>query len=78
MLFAEKNSVIGQKKKTENIVLWIVIFLRECEFCHRNNLKGREIHWANKSGNYLRELTDWIRLCVKCHKFFDKYVNTTS
>jgi len=50
----------------------------ECEFCHRNNLKGREIHWANKSGNYLRELTDWIRLCVKCHKFFDKYVNTTS
>lgn len=28
-------------------------------------------HWANKSHKYKRELTDWISLCVKCHKKYD-------
>lgn len=32
---------------------------------------GREIHWANKSRTYKRELTDWIRLCAKCHAIYD-------
>ena len=43
-----------------------------CEFCRRSGLNGRQIHWANKSGNYLRELTDWIRLCFQCHFQYDK------
>lgn len=28
---------------------------------------GKQMHWANKNGNYQRVLTDWIRLCAKCH-----------
>jgi hypothetical protein len=32
---------------------------------------GHKIHWSNKSGKYLRDISDWRRLCVKCHKFFD-------
>lgn len=43
-----------------------------CEHCGKTQLKSRQIHWANKSGAYLRELTDWIRLCVKCHSIFDR------
>ena len=44
----------------------------ECEHCGKNNLTGHKIHWANKSGEYLRDLNDWIRLCVKCHIIYDK------
>lgn len=28
-------------------------------------------HWANKTGKYLKDKSDWIRLCVLCHKRFD-------
>jgi len=35
-------------------------------------LTGKKIHWANKSGEYLRDKDDWIRLCCKCHKKYDK------
>ncbi len=27
--------------------------------------------WANVSGQYKRDLSDWIRLCRSCHKKFD-------
>ena len=43
-----------------------------CEHCGKSGLKGRQIHWANKSQKYLREISDWIRLCGKCHKKYDE------
>jgi len=38
-----------------------------CEYCGKSGLKGHQIHWANKSDEYKRILTDWFRLCPKCH-----------
>ena len=32
----------------------------------------RYFQWANKSHQYKRDLNDWIELCVKCHKAYDK------
>ena len=46
--------------------------LGTCEHCSKSGLSGHSIHWANKSREYKRELTDWLRLCVKCHKAYDK------
>src|SRR3990167_1843494 len=43
-----------------------------CKFCGQTGLKGKKIHWANKSGKYKRELTDWIRLCMSCHWKYDR------
>lgn len=43
-----------------------------CEKCRNGKLKNRQYQWANISGKYLRVTTDWKRLCVKCHKAFDK------
>lgn len=41
---------------------------KKCEFC----LTEKAIfHWANKSGSYLRDKSDWLRLCAKCHKEYD-------
>jgi hypothetical protein len=44
-----------------------------CEHCGKTGLTGRKIHWANKSGKYLRNINDWLRLCVKCHSKYDIY-----
>lgn len=42
-----------------------------CEHCGKSGLKGRQIHWANKSQEYRRNVSDWLRLCAKCHKTYD-------
>lgn len=42
-----------------------------CEHCKKSGLKGRAIQWANKTGKYLREPTDWLRLCSSCHRVYD-------
>lgn len=43
-----------------------------CEHCKKSDLKHRQYHWANKSRKHKRILSDWIRLCVKCHKIYDR------
>lgn len=36
-----------------------------CELCKSKDKKV--YHWANKSGKYLKDLSDWRRLCPSCH-----------
>jgi len=43
----------------------------KCEHCGRSGLEKCHIHWANISGEYKRELSDFMRLCAKCHKQLD-------
>ncbi len=43
--------------------------IKECAYCAEN---GR-IEWANISGRYTRELTDYVPLCVKCHRKYDNW-----
>jgi len=43
----------------------------KCEKCGFEHESNRKIHWANKSREYRRELSDWIRLCVPCHRAYD-------
>lgn len=37
-----------------------------CENC--KTTEKRMYHWANISGTHKRERSDWLRLCVPCHK----------
>lgn len=39
-----------------------------CEFCGSKN----NVEWANKSHEYKRDLNDWLSLCKKCHRNYDK------
>ncbi len=39
-----------------------------CEFC--NEVKKLDL--ANKTGEYKRDLSDWIWLCRKCHQNYDR------
>lgn len=42
---------------------------QKCEHCETT--EKRMYHWANVSGKYLRDISDYIRLCVPCHKRYD-------
>lgn len=42
---------------------------KKCEHCEAT--EDKMYHWANISGDYLRERDDYIRLCVSCHKRYD-------
>lgn len=43
----------------------------KCEICNTDGLSGKQIHWSSKSHKYLRDISDWQRLCVKCHADYD-------
>src|SRR3990167_3040971 len=50
--------------------MWVKKYLGQpdiCEGCNKSGLTGHNIHWANKSGDYKRVKSDWIRLCSFCH-----------
>lgn len=40
-----------------------------CARCPRTS--GR-FHWANISGKYKRDVSDWVRLCPPCHTRMDR------
>lgn len=41
----------------------------KCEHCGTTEAKKYE--WANRSHEYKRDLSDWIRLCTRCHRKYD-------
>jgi hypothetical protein len=64
----------GHKKLGKNdyrhLHKWVVKELGRpdtCSNCGQSGLSGHQIHWANKSGEYKKNIEDWERLCVKCH-----------
>ena len=45
---------------------------QECWSCGKTEDRGLYgYQWANLSGMYKREMTDWVRLCVSCHRLMD-------
>ena len=42
----------------------------KCEHCAEPRIK---FQWANKSHKYIRNLDDWISLCIKCHRKHDGF-----
>ncbi len=41
---------------------------QKCEFC---KIEEGKFEWANRSHLYKRDINDWIRLCIPCHRKFD-------
>lgn len=50
-------------------------FNKRCKYPRFNGnkwlIKPKRYDWANISGKYKRVLSDWIRLCVSCHRLYD-------
>lgn len=75
-LLEAKND--GMKMTYGSVHLWIKNKLgkpMKCSSCGTEDKKTL-YDWSNISGHYKRDLSDWQRLCRKCHIDFDvKYHN---
>lgn len=61
----------GDKAGYKSIHQWVVRMLGRADECAECN-STEYVEWANKSHKYMRDLTDWIKLCKKCHKKYDR------
>ncbi len=54
--------------------MWVYRRLGKPKRCSSCSLDDPEkmYHWANISGQYKRDVRDWVRLCVPCHMAYDK------
>lgn len=51
---------------------WVEVRLGKPSLCeHCGTTEAKIFDWSNISGNYLRDLSDWQRLCRRCHMIFD-------
>jgi len=74
-LINNKHAWKGDRVGYRGLHTWIQLKLGQpgtCEFCGKTGLWGRQIHWANKNHQYKRNKKDWLRLCIKCHRQYDK------
>jgi hypothetical protein len=52
--------------------LWVAYNYGRPKLCEQCGVTDRKMyHWANISREYKRERSDWLRLCVPCHKKLD-------
>ena len=68
----------GDKVKKSALHNWVERELgkpQKCEHCCTTTAKKYE--WANKSQKYKREISDWMRLCTKCHWAYDYEIRIT-
>lgn len=42
-----------------------------CDDCGDNKLPSSKYQWANINGLYKRDISDWKRLCLSCHRKVD-------
>jgi DNA-directed RNA polymerase subunit RPC12/RpoP len=56
---------------------WIKKQLGKPQMCeHCGDTSSVKYEWANKDHTYKRKISDYMRLCVKCHRKYDiKYNN---
>lgn len=66
--WAWKGNQVGK----EALHNWVQKNLGKPSLCeHCKTTKAKKFEWANKSQHYKRILSDWIRLCTKCHAKYD-------
>lgn len=54
---------------------WVQLKLgkpKECWGCGFTSENSRQFQWANIDHQYRKKLSDWLRLCGTCHRFYDK------
>ncbi len=62
----------GEKVSYRALHNWIVNNFGKANHCeHCGKLDAKVYDWANISGEYKRDISDYIQLCRKCHIKFD-------
>lgn len=65
-----KGIILKQRVTYKELHKWVRKHLgspKQCSFCESTT----KIEWANKSREYKRDLSDWVPLCVPCHRRYD-------
>lgn len=82
ILFQEKGHEVCRKRKGQDHPRWkgdnvgyhaLHSWIRRClgklSKCSQcGTTQAKRFEWANISGKYKRDLLDWRRLCVSCHR----------
>ena len=68
----QSNGWKGDRVKYNGLHQWVQRRKGKSVMCELCGVSGRMLHWANKSREYKRDLSDWIRLCVPCHSKYDR------
>lgn len=66
------NRWLGDSVGYSGLHKWVGKKLGKPQVCWECGITGERHHWANLSGEYKRNTTDWARLCPLCHKKYDK------
>lgn len=74
VLFDEASpSWKGDNIKYSALHKWVTRKLGKATYCSSDiSHKRFKFQWANISGAYKRELSDFMPLCLSCHKLYDK------
>lgn len=62
-----KNSEVGYSALHK----WVCRWKGKPSICEECGI-SEKLQWANRSGEYKRDLSDWISLCISCHHNYDK------
>lgn len=65
---------MGDKVSYRAIHMWMQNNFGKSNMCEGKNCKKitEYYEWANISGKYKRDRSDWIRLCKSCHMVMDR------
>jgi len=63
----------GDKVGYSGVHIWITKNYGQPKYCEGKKCKeiSLKYEWANKTGKYLRNRKDWLRLCKSCHTTYD-------
>lgn len=67
----EGKHFLGTVPEYKALHAWMYYHLGSAKMCS-NCRSDKNVEWANKSRKYLRDLSDWIELCKKCHFSYDR------
>lgn len=66
------KTVRNNKWEYRNVHLWVEYHLGKASKCENDlSHKTTRYHWANLSGEYKRDFSDWAELCPRCHMIID-------
>jgi hypothetical protein len=62
---------MGDKAGYHALHHWVIRTFGKASICEKCG-STKNVQWANKSFAYKRDKSDWLRLCYKCHREYDR------
>ena len=67
------SRILPRTSSYVSVHMWVAYHYGKANHCENNpSHKSKRFEWANLSGEYKREISDWKQLCIKCHRKLDQ------